>query len=402
MSTAAGVTLRQGADAASISRREGAGQFALLDLGAAEAIREEWRVLSARSAEDNLFFESDFALVAMRAFGRDVAVATWRAPDGRLAALAPIKRTRLGRLAPAMRLWSHDYGPLAVPFFDREQIRPAVRGLLGGLAGDGSLVLPDVWLEGAVADSIRAFALESDRPLAIIGEKTRAVLDGSRGAVDCRALLTLRRRREFSRQMRRLAELGRVTIEASGDPAWFKEFLALEASGWKGRGGTAMQGIAPVAAMARAIVAAKARRDELRIHAIRLDGRAIAMLVCFLSGRAAYCWKIAYDESFARFSPGAQLMIEAGTRLLALPGIDRVDSCAEANHPMADHVWKDRRAIGTLVIGPAGGGALFQAGLAVMRGEIAARRTVKQLIKRRREKRDRRVGKDASASCPRG
>jgi CelD/BcsL family acetyltransferase involved in cellulose biosynthesis len=384
MSPVAGVMLRRDAGAASISRVDDR-QFALLDHAEAETIREEWRVLPTQSAEDNLFFEPDFALSAMKALGGDVAVATWRGADGRLAALAPVTRTRLGRIAPAMRLWSHDYGPLAVPLVDRDQIRPAVRGLLRGLAGGGSLILPDIWLDGGVADAIRAFAVETDRPLAIIGEKTRALLDGSRGAVDCRGLLTLRRRREFSRQMRRLAEFGKVTIESSGDPAWFEEFLTLEASGWKGRCGTAMQAIAPIAAMVRLIVAAKAASGGLRIHAIRLDGRAIAMLVSFLSGRTAYSWKIAYDESFARFSPGAQLMMEAGTRLLALPGIDRVDSCAEANHPMADHVWKDRRAIGTIVIGPAGGGALFSAGLAAMRGEIAARASAKELIARLRK-----------------
>ena len=140
-----------------------------------------------------------------------------------------------------------------------------------------------------------------------------------------------------------------------------------------------------VAAMGREIVAAKASRGELAIHAIRLDGRAIAMLVCFLSGGTAYTWKIAYDEAFARFSPGAQIMMEAGTGLLAIPRIARVDSCAEANHPMADHVWKGRRAIGTIVIGPPGGGALFSAGLAAMRAETAARATAKELIKRLRK-----------------
>lgn len=382
MSGAAGVALRKEADAASVPPREAAGQFSLLDGAAAEAARGEWLALSGTSAEDNLFFEPDFALAAMRAFGRDVVVAIWRKPDGRLAALAPVTRARLGRIAPAMRLWSHDYGPLAVPLVDRQQARVAIRGLLHGLAGGGSLILPDIWLDGDIADAVRAFAGEGDRPFVVLGEKSRAMLNGSQGVVDCRATLSLRRRKEYGRQMRRLAELGKVTVEASGDSAWFEEFLALEAAGWKGSGGTAMQKLAPIVAMAREIVETKASRGELRIHAIRLDGRAIAMLICFLSGRTAYTWKIAYDESFARFSPGAQIMMEAGTSLLAVAGVEHVDSCAEANHPMADHVWKGRRDIGTIVIGPIGGGALFGAGLAAMRGEMTARTRAKALIRR--------------------
>jgi CelD/BcsL family acetyltransferase involved in cellulose biosynthesis len=377
--------LRRQADAASVPARKASGQFALLDMAAADAIRADWQALSDHSAEDNLFFEPDFALAAMRAFGRDVAIATWRGPDGRLAALAPVTRTRIGRIAPAMRLWSHDYGPLALPLVDRRQPHAALRGLLGGLAEGRSLILPDIWRDGTIADAVFGFAAETGRPLVVVGEKSRALLDGARGAVDCRGLLAPRRRKQYGRQMRRLAEMGKVTIESSGDTGGLDEFLALEASGWKGRGGTAMQGLPAIAAMARSIVAAKAARGELGIEAIRLDGRAVAMLVCFLSGRTAYTWKIAYDEAFARFSPGAQLMMEAGTRLLSRPGIVRVDSCAEADHPMADHVWKGRRAIGTVVIGLPGGGAVFQAGLAAMRGEIAARTTAKVLLGRLRK-----------------
>jgi hypothetical protein len=52
---------------------------------------------------------------------------------------------------------------------------------------------------------------------------------------------------------------------------------------------------------------------------------------------------------------------------------------------MVDHVWKDRRGIGTLVIGPVGGGTIFNAGLAAMRGEMAARATAKELIGRLRK-----------------
>lgn len=358
------------------------GRFALLDRSAAEGIADEWRALSERSAEDNLFFGPDFALEAMRAFGGGVAIAAWRRRDGGLAALAPVTRTRLGRVAPAMRLWSHDYGPLAVPLIDREHVGEAVRGLLEGLASSGSLILPDFWLGGEVADAVRGFAAERGRPLVVAVEKSRAMRMSGADAADCRAQLAPRRRKQFSRQMRRLSEIGAVTIDAVGETALFEAFLSLEASGWKGRGGTAMARIGPIVAMARRIVAAKASRDALRINAIRLDGRPIAMLVSFLSGRTAYTWKIAYDESFARFSPGAQLMLDAGTSLLSIAGIDRVDSCAEANHPMVDHVWKDRRAIGTVLIGPPGGGLMFRAGLAAMQGESAARAAAKELIRK--------------------
>jgi hypothetical protein len=49
---------------------------------------------------------------------------------------------------------------------------------------------------------------------------------------------------------------------------------------------------------------------------------------------------------------------------------------------MVDHVWKDRLAIGTMVIGPPGGGALFAAGCATARAEAASRHAARRLLRR--------------------
>jgi Acetyltransferase (GNAT) domain len=64
--------------------------------------------------------------------------------------------------------------------------------------------------------------------------------------------------------------------------------------------------------------------------------------VTLVSGASAWCWKIAYDERFARFSPGVQLLLEATRELLDEPAREHADSCATANHPMIDHVWRER------------------------------------------------------------
>jgi hypothetical protein len=106
------------------------------------------------------------------------------------------------------------------------------------------------------------------------------------------------------------------------------------------------------------------------------------MLVTLLAGRTAYSWKIAYDETFARFSPGVQLMLEAGRALLADRVVTRIDSCAVADHPMVDHVWKDRLAIGTMIIGPRGGGMIHGAGVTAAKAELSARGLVRRLKQR--------------------
>ena len=69
------------------------------------------------------------------------------------------------------------------------------------------------------------------------------------------------------------------------------------------------------------------------------------MLATFLSPPAAFSYKTAYDERLARFSPGVLLQRE-NLALLSRDDIDWCDSCASADHPMIDHLWRERRAIG--------------------------------------------------------
>ena len=97
--------------------------------------------------------------------------------------------------------------------------------------------------------------------------------------------------------------------------------------------------------MEAAVTSWLARDGQARIFRLRVAGRPIAAIVTLTSGTAAWCWKIAHDEGFARFSPGVQLLLDATQDLLDDPGIARADSCATADHPMIDHVWRERLAL---------------------------------------------------------
>ncbi len=73
-------------------------------------------------------------------------------------------------------------------------------------------------------------------------------------------------------------------------------------------------------------------------------------MIVFLSSGTAYTWKTAYDENYARFSPG-QLLVEDLTRsLLDDPYIRMADSCAVHDHPVMSRIWTERCAMSTLVI----------------------------------------------------
>lgn len=349
---------------------------------------------SDRAAEENPFFTAAVLKAAVDHLA-DARVSVVRAVDasGQPIVLAPIRPTRLGRLIPAISIWVHQQGPLGTPLLDAANIDRAAADLISAMDGDrvGSRILefPYLPLSGPVADALRRQATATGRPFTVLAAHRRAML--KRVEPDAAAfLLTIapKKRKELARQHRRLAELGKLTIEHVSEPEQrqgaLDDFFALEASGWKGKRGTALTLRQREKAFARSAVAA----GDTTLHAIRLDGRAVAMLVSFKSGATAITWKIAYDEAYARFSPGVHVMLEASTALLADPTIKRIDSIAVANHPMVDHLWPDRLEIGTLVIGPKGGGALYEAGLALMRLELYLRPIARRFVRGARKKVD--------------
>jgi Acetyltransferase (GNAT) domain len=88
-----------------------------------------------------------------------------------------------------------------------------------------------------------------------------------------------------------------------------------------------------------------------RIHTLDLNGKAIASLIVMREAGVAYTWKTAYDEAFARFSPGTLLMLDTTKRLLDDPNIERADSLAVPDHPVMTRLWKERETMVTLLIG---------------------------------------------------
>ena len=116
------------------------------------------------------------------------------------------------------------------------------------------------------------------------------------------------------------------------------------------------------------------------------DARPIAAIVILRSGTSAWCWKIAYDEVHARFSPGVQLLLDATDMLLRDRGVIRADSCATPDHPMIDHVWRERLVLADRLISP-GPGRRLGFGLmceveGLRRRVIGAAKAVKELASR--------------------
>jgi CelD/BcsL family acetyltransferase involved in cellulose biosynthesis len=313
-------------------------------LSSLAAIADEWRELASRAIEPNVFYEPAFALAAGPVFGTDTRAVLVRAAAGKLVGLFP---GHPGRLMVAG--WIHPYAPLGVPLVDRTDPEAIIAAFLDHLSRDpampGQLLLPFLPEAGAFAAALDAVLTRDGRRSQSFSRHERALLaPGAQRQHYLERAMSAGKRKELRRQRRRLEDTAPVTVSTvSADiaPA-LKDFMALEAGGWKGAAETAMANDPAITAFVEQAVTGLAAEGKARIDRLSLDGKPIAATITLSSGDTAWCWKIAYDEGLARSSPGVQLLCELTGSLLAAPAPLRVDSCATADHPMIDHVWRER------------------------------------------------------------
>jgi hypothetical protein len=157
-----------------------------------------------------------------------------------------------------------------------------------------------------------------------------------------------KKRKEIGRLTSRLKEQGALryrTYWPSDDlDQWIDEFLVLEAKGWKGQAGTALASTPATDAFFRAAVHGAEAAARLQFLRLDVDGRAIAMLVTFTAPPGAFTFKIAFDEDYARYSPGVLIQLEY-LKMLDRDDIGWTDSCAVENHSMINSLWRERRTI---------------------------------------------------------
>jgi hypothetical protein len=242
---------------------------------------------------------------------------------------------------------------------DRDALETSVATWLDHIATDPMLpklmLMPYLPAEGEVAQAFDAALAHRNGRSEHFDLHRRALLEpaGDRAGYLDQAM-PHKKRKELRRQRKRLADTGALTSSTTADAhelaAALGNFLALEAAGWKGRAGTAADRNADIRRFVVDAVTALAAEGKASISRLALDTHAIAAIVTLRAGDTAWCWKIAYDETFSRASPGVQILLDITEEILADATIARADSCATAGHPMIDHIWRERLALSDRLI----------------------------------------------------
>jgi CelD/BcsL family acetyltransferase involved in cellulose biosynthesis len=322
----------------------------------------EWRALSELTLEPNGYYLPDWELAvngsAPGRTGVSALCAYSDEPSPLLIGLMPVTSLRQAYKLPLPALVSgHPYGTLCTPLLDRTMAESAATRLLQAAraAGAHALLLRDVALDGATMGMLSTALGRDDLRIRVLQFYERACLDATRnGEAVLQDALGAKKLKELRRQRHRLAEHGVVDFQVARTPdevaAALETFLRLEASGWKGRRGTALIQEDGDAAFIRRATVALAETNQCEIVTLRAGDAAIAAGIVLRHQARAFFFKLGVDERFAKYSPGVQLTLDLTRHLCADPTITSADSTAGPDHPMINPIWRGRFSIGDVLI----------------------------------------------------
>ena len=327
----------------------------------------QWELLAANAVEVNPFEEPWMLLPALKALGcaREVEAAlVWRSDPANaksepvLAGFFPFLAARRLKWLPVSEILSHIYCLSDVPLLHKDFARQALDAWLDWVKSPASPA-PLVRFRTLPVDGpFHQLLVESvySRGLFVGLERryTRALFNRP---ADPSGYLAARfsgtSRKHFRRQRELLAASGKLEFRRLTPDCdftrWIDEFLGLEAAGWKGREGTALDAIESHGSFFRAVTQAAHARERLSMSAFWLDGRMIAGRIAFRAAKGAYLFKIAYDETYSRYSPGTLLEVESIANSCG-EDADWVDSGTTPEYPAYNHLWLDRRTVEDLIV----------------------------------------------------
>lgn len=301
-----------------------------------EVPTEAWERLAHRALVKNPFYEHWNLLPALRHL--DTAehvelVTAWRGEE--LVALFPLHHGRKLPFFATAAVWKHDECYCTSPLLVDEAAWSQLLALL--------------WRERRVqmllsTTQVGRAMLPATGPHATRQSYRRAALDCSRRFDDIEQNWPRKRRKESRRLMRKAFEQsqGRYTRadDLEGCRRLFSAFLRVEASGWKGRAGSAIANNPDTRKYYEALVEAGAARGQVQTQLLSLDDTPVAASLRLVTGDRCFEVKTSFCEAHRSLSPGALLEV-LNIQALTEGEWRQADSCSQAGNRLLESLWPD-------------------------------------------------------------
>lgn len=341
--------------------------------------------------EPNIFFEPAVMEPALAHLASDTMT---------LVAGVPVHRgtARYGPLSPSgpLTVWNHPYFMVGVPPLERDDPTAGLDRLAGAIMaafrGRSVLSMNRMRTDGPAWQVLCEWLEATGRRYHVIQRYDRAghrfTAGDTTGLDDLRSKKSASSMRSKRRKLEKLGTMEFITA-THGDALRHAadHFLDLEASGWKGKAGTALK-TAGHGPFVHAMVQRLSEAGRVRIDIRTLDGTPIAGTLFLRDGTDEQPiwmpWKIAYDERYAAHAAGAVTLYDVTERLMA-EARDKgtaiaFDSVTEPGSVIFNRLWpKQRWHLADLLIDlQPGGSTAYRPLLLAEQARLRARSTAKR------------------------
>lgn len=332
-----------------------------------QELAAEWQVLISKSS--NRFFHRlewhDCYLNAVEEDPNSVVYCAFYRSDV-LALIVPLRvvaRRLYGVELRCLELLQHDHMWLTdVVMSDNGRGKISARSVISALKRCSLLRWDVIVMRHVLEDSfLTALEAAGSAPLTVSKPRSQCDYLPVRPWEQLHRELSSNARKNLRNAANHLTRKGEATyVSAPGSldlATALGEFLAMEASGWKGAAGagTAIQLSPGLVRFYQSLTERFCGNCGCEIHLLRLNGKAIAGMFTVLAGETSYFLKCAYDEEYARLSP-VHLLIQHTLKQYALNGAPKVlnfvssmawpDVWKPHKMPVADHYFWNTKLIG--------------------------------------------------------
>ena len=205
---------------------------------------------------------------------------------------------------------------------------------------------------GPVAHYVYSAAAELGLPVHVQEDFERAFLVRRPDATYFDDLKPSRRQSIRRRRRRLLKEFGTppVLVERSHDLTAIDEFVALEAAGYKAVNGVALATVPGEPEYFRSMCERFAESKRLLVIALECGDRTLGMQVSLRAGDGLFALKVAYNEAYGVFGPGALLHVESFDHVHHQTDAVWLDSCAADGNTFLMDLYPDRTRISTILV----------------------------------------------------
>jgi CelD/BcsL family acetyltransferase involved in cellulose biosynthesis len=280
---------------------------------------------------------------------RWICVLAWR--GGELAGVLPLVVRRAGAFPGAglVAATPEDEHTICVDLLARHGLEGAVapallKGAFEALPGCRRIEFSRLPTDSATVELAREGGLRCPTILSFAAMGAYLPVEGDFAAY--RGSLSRNFRNNISKAANKLGKSGKAEwIFHTGAEAReqdLRDFVAVEAANWKGDSGTAIGRSPELVAFYSALCRRLATAGWLQWQLLRLDDRLIAGNLTTVIGRRMLVWKLGYDESVSKLSPGTLLLERVVQRSFEQHGATGGEINLLTNYPWYDN-WEMRR-----------------------------------------------------------